>query len=174
MLNRIRSTYQEFPRPFWVIVGSGFIDHLGRTLIFPFFSLYITQKFGVGMTQAGVLLAIFSLSGLVGSMIGGALTDRFGRRGIVLFGLVISAMSSVSMGLVNDLKLFYILAVFVGVLSDVAGPARQAMIADLLPPQKRSEGFGNSYFSMNSDGSRENLIKMKAGGYRYPTTMETM
>ena len=39
---------------------------------------------------------------------------------------------------------------------------------------ERSEGFGKSYFSMNSDGSRESLIKMKAGGYRHPTTIETM
>jgi MFS family permease len=142
MLNRLRSTYDEYPRSFWVLVGSGFIDRLGATLIFPFFSLYITQKFNVGMTQAGILLAIFSVSGLIGSMLGGALTDRFGRRGIVLFGLGFSAVSSVSMGLVNELGLFYILAVFVGILSDVASPARQAMVADLLPSEQRAEGYG--------------------------------
>jgi 3-oxoacyl-[acyl-carrier-protein] synthase-3 len=39
---------------------------------------------------------------------------------------------------------------------------------------ERSPDFGLSYFSLNSDGSKENLIKMKAGGYRYPTTSETM
>ncbi len=119
-----------------------FIDRLGATLIMPFFSLYITQKFGVGMTQAGILFGIFSISGLIGSFIGGALTDRFGRRKLVLFGLVISALSSVSMGLVNDLRAFYLLAGVVGILSDVAGPAYQAMIADILVEEKRAEGFG--------------------------------
>jgi MFS family permease len=94
------------------------------------------------MTQAGVLLAIFSVTGLAGSMIGGALSDRFGRRILVLFGLVISALSSVLMGLVDELSVFYILAGFVGLLSDMGGPARQAMVADLLPEEKRSEGFG--------------------------------
>lgn len=39
---------------------------------------------------------------------------------------------------------------------------------------ERGEQYGNSYFSLNSDGSREDLIKMKAGGYRYPTTIETI
>jgi MFS family permease len=142
MMERLRSTYKEYPRAFWILVGSSFIDRLGSTLIFPFFALYITQKFSVGMTQAGILLAIFSVSGLVGSMLGGALADRFGRRGIVLFGLTISALSSVAMGLVEQLGLFYILAIFVGLLSDVGGPARQAMIADLLPSEQRAEGFG--------------------------------
>ncbi len=141
MLTRLRATYEEFPARFWVLVFAAFIDKIGGTLIFPFFALYITQKFGVGMTQAGVLIGIFSFAGLAGNMIGGALADRFGRRGIVLFGLVFSALSSVTMGLVNDLSVFYLLAVLVGLLSDVAGPAWQAMVADILPEEQRSEGF---------------------------------
>jgi MFS family permease len=142
MLTKFRNTYEEFPNTFWIVVVAQFIDRLGGTLIYPFFALYITQKFGVGMTQAGILFGIFSISGLAGSMVGGALTDRFGRKGLVLFGLVISAVSSVFMGLVNDLNVFYLLAGLVGLLSDVAGPAYQAMIADLLVEEKRSEGFG--------------------------------
>lgn len=142
MLTRFRKTLAEYPRPFWALVGAGFIDRLGGTLIFPFFALYVTERFGVGMTEAGILLGIFSIFGLAGSMVGGALADRFGRRSLLLFGLVVSALSSVSMGLVDNLTAFYILAAFVGLLSDVGFPARQAMVADLLPERQRSEGFG--------------------------------
>ncbi len=142
MFTKVRKTYKEFPVTFWVLVAATFIDRLGGTVIFPFFALYITQRFNVGMTQAGVLFGIFSISGLVGSMVGGALTDKLGRRGMVLFGLVFSALSSVSMGLVDQLTVFYLLAVVVGLLSNVAGPARQAVVADLLPEEKRAEGFG--------------------------------
>ncbi|MDD2798953.1 MAG: ketoacyl-ACP synthase III [Bacteroidales bacterium] len=39
---------------------------------------------------------------------------------------------------------------------------------------ERNDHFGKSYFSMNSDGSKEDLIKMNAGGYRNPTTVETL
>jgi MFS family permease len=149
MLHRFRQMYREFPLRFWVLVVATFIDRLGGTLIFPFFALYITKKFSVGMTEAGVLFAIFSLSGLAGSMTGGALADKFGRRVMVLFGLVFSALSSVSMGLVNQLSIFYSLALIVGLLSDVAGPARQAMVADLLPREKHAEGFGILRVSAN-------------------------
>jgi len=142
MLNRVRSTYQEFPPRFWILVVATFIDRIGGTLIYPFFALYITEKFNVGMTEAGILVAIFSVSAFVGSMLGGALADKFGRRAMVLFGLVFSALSSISMGLVDDLSAFYLLAVFVGLLSNIGGPARQAMVADLLPKEKHSEGFG--------------------------------
>ena len=141
MLN-IKSTFKEYPSKFWILVGSRFIDGLGGTMIMPFFALYLTAKFDIGMTQAGVILGLFSISGLVGSMFGGGLADKFGRRKIVLAGLVISALSSLSFGLVNSLSAFYPLAIVVGLFSNMAGPAHGAMVADLLPEEKRAEGFG--------------------------------
>ena len=61
---------------------------------------------------------------------------------MLMFGLVFSALSSLLMGLVNDLVLFYLLAVVVGLLANAGGPASQAMIADLLPEEKVAEGYG--------------------------------
>jgi MFS family permease len=142
LLAQFKQTWHEFPLKFWVLVAATFIDRVGGTLIFPFFALYITKRFHVGMTEAGYLFAIFAFSGLVGNMIGGALTDKFGRKKMVIFGLIFSALSSLAMGLVDDLTVFYALATVVGLLSDIAGPARQAMIADLLPEEQRAEGFG--------------------------------
>ncbi len=142
MLNSIKKTYHDFPPLFWIVVFTLFIDSIGSTLLFPFFSLYITEKFGVGMTQAGVLLGMSSLFGLVGSVIGGALTDKFGRRQLILFGLVFSALSSLLFGFASDINFLYIIIVIVGLLSRVAGPAQDAMMADILPEDKRQEGFG--------------------------------
>jgi hypothetical protein len=61
-LNRAKEIYNEYPKQFWVVVGASFVDHLGGALLFTFFSLYVTQHFGVGMTQVGILFAIFSIS----------------------------------------------------------------------------------------------------------------
>ena len=142
MFNRLRNIYHDFPNKFWVVVGASFIDRVGGTLLFPFFSLYITQKFNVGMAQAGVVLGTFSAFGLIGSMIGGALTDKFGRKNLILFGLIFSAISTLSLGLVNEFAVLIPLAVVIGLLSNIAGPAHQAMVADLLPVDKRQEGYG--------------------------------
>jgi predicted MFS family arabinose efflux permease len=142
MLDRLRKIYHEFPSLFWIIVGTLFIDGIGATLLFPFFALYITQKFGVGMTQAGVLLGMSSLFGLFGSMVGGALTDKLGRRKLILFGLTFSGLSSLLFGLAWDIKILYPLVIVVGLLSRVSGPAHDAMIADILPEAKRQEGYG--------------------------------
>jgi MFS family permease len=142
IFGNINKTFHEFPRLFWVVVMTRFIDALGGTILFPFFSLYVTQKFGVGMTQAGILLGLNSFFALAGSTVGGALADRFGRRKIILFGLVFSALSSLSLGLANSIELMYPLIVVVGLLASVANPAHEAMLADVLPESKRQEGYG--------------------------------
>jgi len=141
MLNRIRTIYDEYPQPFWILMLGSFIDRLGGALLFPFFSLYITFRFGVGMTEVGILFALFSIAAFAGNALGGALTDKFGRKSMFIFGLVASALSSLAMGFVDDLNQFYALAAVVGLLSSAGGPAQSAMIADLLPEKKRADGY---------------------------------
>ena len=141
-LQKMKDVYHEYPRVFWNLVVITFIDRIGGALIFPFFALYLTSKFGVGMTDVGVLFATFSISSFAGSAVGGALTDRFGRKGIIIFGLFASSMSALAMGFANSFQAFFALALFVGILADVSGPAHQAMVADILPENKRADGYG--------------------------------
>ncbi|MFW9878288.1 MAG: MFS transporter, partial [Candidatus Thorarchaeota archaeon] len=109
MFTKIKRTVHEYPKTFWVLTLATFIDMLGSFLLYPFYSLYVTKHFGVGMTQVGILFSIFSAGNIIGGMIGGALADKYGRRAMVIFGLVVSGIGSISMGLVNNLSIFYII-----------------------------------------------------------------
>lgn len=149
MLSRVKNLSQEFPRTFWILTGATFIDQVGGWLLFPFFALYVTEHFGVGMTEVGILFAIFSVANLIGGVIGGALTDKLGRKWMLMFGLIASATSSLLMALVNELVVFYGLAALVGLLTTAGGPAQQAMVADILHEEKRAEGYGLQRVSMN-------------------------
>ena len=149
IFKKAQNVYRDFPGTFWILIGATFVDHLGGAILFPFFALYLTQRFNVGMTEVGGLFAIFATMNVVGSMIGGALADKLGRRWMIIFGLVMSALSSLSMGLIDNLTLFYCLAGVVGLLSQAGGPARQAMVADLLPQEKHAEGYGTIRVAFN-------------------------
>lgn len=142
MITRFRNVFNEYSKTFWLIILAMFIDQLGGMLIFPFFGLYITSKYNVGMTEVGVLFTIFALTGVIGSFIGGALTDKFGRKTIIIFGLVISATSSLLLAFAPNLNFIYLAGALVGLLGNMSGPAHQAMIADVLPEDKRADGFG--------------------------------
>ena len=141
LFNRLKTQFLAFPRSFRILVAATFIDRVGGALIFPFLSLYVAQKFDVGMTQVGLLFGTWSLSSLIGSTIGGALADRFGRKFVMIFGLLFSAGTALFMGFVQSLEAFYMLAIVAGVFSDIGHPAHQAMVADLLQGEQRTEGF---------------------------------
>jgi MFS family permease len=142
LLKKITSTFKEYPQSFQILAGATFIDRVGGTMIQPFYSLYIAQKFGVNMTTIGLLFGIWAVSGVVGNMLGGALTDKIGRKTMLVAGLVLSATTAILMGIVNNLVAFALISTLVGMLSDIAGPARGAMTTDMLPVDKRAEGFG--------------------------------
>lgn len=142
MANRLKTILNEYSRTFWLIILAMFIDKLGGMLIFPFFGLYITSKYNVGMTEVGLLFTIFAVTGVFGNLIGGALTDKFGRKNIIIIGLVISAASSLLLAFAPNLNFIYLAGFFVGLFGNLAGPAHQAMIADVLPEDKRADGFG--------------------------------
>ncbi|MHA1856400.1 MAG: MDR family MFS transporter [Promethearchaeota archaeon] len=142
MFAKIKNIYQEYPKTFWILMMSTFIDRIGGALLFPFFALYITDHFKVGMTEVGFLFGLFAAGNIIGSIIGGSLTDKYGRKFMLLFGLIVSGSFSLIMGLVNNLNVFYVLAAIMGLIGDSGGPAQQAMVVDLLPENKRAEGFG--------------------------------
>lgn len=142
LLEKIRNIYNEYPRAFWTYNIIIFIDRLGGFMLYPFFALYLTQKFDIGMSTVGILFATFSVSGFVGSALGGALTDRMGRKGVIIFSLVLSSLSALGMGFAPSLAVFIAVSVIVGTLSNIGGPAHEAVVADLLPPEKRAEGYG--------------------------------
>lgn len=142
MLKKFKSIYDEYPKAFWIYNIIVFIDRFGGFMLYPFFALYLTQKFDIGMSTVGVLFATFSISGFVGSALGGALTDRMGRKGVIIFSLVLSSLSALGMGFAPTLGIFIAVSVIVGTLSSIGGPAHEAVVADLLPEGKRAEGYG--------------------------------
>jgi len=146
---KLQRLFREYPKQFWLLLGASFIDGLGGALLFPFFTLYVTAKFDVGMTTVGLIFGIFSISAIFGSTIGGALSDRFGRKRMIIFGLVSSALITLMMGFANDIRLFFLAAVLVGLFANMGDPARQAMVADLLKPEQRGDGYGLMRVVMN-------------------------
>lgn len=144
MITKLRVTYDEFPTQYWLLMVATFVDLVGGFLIFPFFSLYFTEKFDVTLAQVGIMLAIWTLAGIVGQALGGGLADRIGRKRLVIAGLVFSALSSLALALVQDFALVYLTAAIGGLFSSSARPARLAMVADLLPERMLAEGYGIS------------------------------
>ncbi|MHA1474108.1 MAG: MDR family MFS transporter [Promethearchaeota archaeon] len=149
MSPKLSNLKNKFPHSFWVLTIASFIDRMGSFLLFPFFSIYLVERFNAEYIEVGFLFTLMSIGSLFGSMIGGAITDKIGRKKIIIFGLTVSGLGSILMGLVASLDLFYLLAVILGFLGDIGGPARQAMVPDLLPKEQHSQGYAILRIAVN-------------------------
>ena len=134
----------DYPRDFWILVSAIFIDRVGGALVFPFLSLFITKKFNVGMTEVGMMFALFMGSAFWGNMLSGALADRFGRKSLIIVGLITSAVSTLGMGLINSWSRFFYFVILSGFVTEIGGPAIQAMMTDLLPGEKGQKDLVSS------------------------------
>lgn len=141
MFNKVKETYREFSPTFWTLIGALFIDRIGGALLFPFIALYITQRFGVGMTGVGYIFTLHTAAMFFGNIVSGALTDRFGRKNMLLAGIILSGTSSLLMGFIPSYEVFLVFSVIMGLVGNIGGPAVNAMMADILPEEKRAQGF---------------------------------
>ena len=171
MLRNFKNTYERFSKHFWTLMLISFIDMLGGHLIFPFFSLYLSRKFEVGMTEVGMMFLVWALtSGLIGNVVGGAMADKLGRKVNIVFGLIASATSALLMVVIDDLILFYMVIGVIGIFEDIAGPARQAMIADLVPEDLRADAYGIFRIVFNLAAA----IAPAIGGFMIARSFETL
>lgn len=138
---RARSHARRFPRDFWVLLSGDVFQSLGFGLVVPYLTLYLTEVIGTSAAVAGILLALFSLGALAGTPLGGVLSDRLGRRPVMLAGLVGSGVAALAFGLASDVWLVAALIVVWAVFSSLFDPAASAYIADVSEPELRTEAF---------------------------------
>lgn len=117
-----------------------FIDLLGFGIIIPLLPFY-AERFGGSAQTVALLSASFSLMQFVFMPIWGRLSDRVGRRPILLLGLFGSFGSYLIFGLAESLPLLFASRIFAGIAGATISTA-QAFIADTTTPENRVKGMG--------------------------------
>lgn len=127
-------------RPLAILALTLFLDLLGFGLILPLLPVYITH-YGGQPWVGGALLATFSTAQFIFSPIWGRMSDKVGRRPLILLSLCGSAISFIAFGFAPNLLFLFVARVAAGILSAASLPTAQAYIADVTPPEKRASGM---------------------------------
>jgi|LakMenEpi03Aug12_release.lakeMendotaPanAssembly.Ray.scaffolds.fasta_scaffold175271_2 MFS family permease len=131
---------QPLPRGFWVIWTTVAIDLIGFGIVLPILPQY-AEKFGAGAAVIGVLSASFSLAQLVFAPIWGKLSDRIGRKPIIILSLCGTAIGSLVTGFAGALWLLFLGRIIDGI-SGASVSVAQAAVADISPPRQRARYMG--------------------------------
>ena len=131
-----------FPRQFWLLVGGTFFYLLAIGLAFPYTAILIKGRLGVSMAVVGAIMGGTALAGLPLQPLAGSLSDRFGRRAVMIVCAACSGIMYGGLAFVHGL-----VPVCLVVFCDRALgwplflTASNAMVADLVRTRLRPEGY---------------------------------
>ena len=117
-----------------------FIHLVGFGLLLPLLPYY-AETYGATGVAVGLLNTSYSFMQFLSSPLWGRLSDRIGRRPVILASLVATAASYVVFGLATSLPVLFASRVFAGIAGGVI-PTTQAYIADTTSPSERTKGMG--------------------------------
>ena len=117
-----------------------FVDMLGLSVILPLLHIY-GVAFGASPLQIGLVVAAFPLAQLLGVPVMGALSDRFGRKPLLIFSQITTCISFVMLGLAGSLEMVILSRLFDGLFGANISTA-QAALSDITDHSNRTRGLG--------------------------------
>ncbi len=148
----VRQTVGGLPRTFWMLFSAMLVNRVGAfgLLLLP---TYLTTARGTTLAVAGLVTGAYGAGGAGGTLLGGVLADRWGRKATYLAGTCTAAVLMVGLGLARPIWLIAVLAAATGLAHSLPGPATVAAVVDVLPEQDRSRAFNLQFCAFNMGGA---------------------
>lgn len=128
--------------PLVVVFLTVFLDLLGFGLVLPLLPQFASQaKFGASSSQVGLLFASYSLMQFLFAPVWGRLSDRIGRRPVLLISIGGSAVANALFAFAPSLAWLFASRLFAGAMAANLATA-QAYVADVTAPEDRAKGMG--------------------------------
>lgn len=129
-----------FKSPLFLMALTIFIDFAGFGLVIPLLPFW-AEHLGANAVGVGLVLTVYALAQLIFTPVLGSLSDRYGRRPVIIASLLIEAVGFALTALSGSL-LMLLIARFVGGLGASNIGSAQAVVSDTTPPEKRARGMG--------------------------------
>jgi DHA1 family tetracycline resistance protein-like MFS transporter len=127
-------------RPLTIIFLTIFVNLVGFGIIIPLLPFY-AETFGASPLVIGLLFAVFSLCQLIAAPALGDLSDRYGRRPILIFSLAGTVVSFVMLALAHSVVMLFAARIVDGLSGGNISTAR-AYVADVTEPKDRARAYG--------------------------------
>jgi MFS family permease len=140
--------YLVLPFQVYILFLARIINRMGDFVIF-FLTLYLTTFLNFSEKQAGIVVSFVGISSLCGSLFGGMLTDKSGRKKLILLFYSLSAFSVISCGFFPDsIMVIPTLLLFI-LFNGAARPISTALLTDITTKTQRPAAFSLLYLGIN-------------------------
>jgi MFS family permease len=148
--NSIRNLYHQYPPQFWLMIMGIVLATAGGSMIWPFLTIYASDKLDLPLSKVATLISINAGTGLVSSLVAGTLADRIGRKVVMNFSLTLNGIAYFLLMYANTYAQFAGLMVLVGLSNPLYQVGADAMLADMIPPEKRTDAYSINRIANNA------------------------
>ncbi len=140
----------EIPDTFYILMLGRFVNLVGNSLVFPFMTIYLATRLHASMTVVGLIMTLYGLSQVAAQLIGGVLSDTWGRRRVMVLSLSLGPAFTICVGLARSPMLLIAALVFMGLTVPLFQPASMAMVGDLVPSSKLTQAYSLMRMASNA------------------------
>lgn len=149
LLNLYKKSFSGLSKEVWLLTIVNFINRCG-TMVVPFLSIYLHKELGFTIEQAGLVVASFGLGSVVGTYIGGILTDKIGYYQIMFWSLLGAGFIFISMQWVTTYYGWLTIIFFASLVADTFRPASMTAVGVLSKPENRTRSISLIRMAINA------------------------
>ncbi len=152
MLRRAFQLYREsfggLSKDIWLLAMVTFINRSG-TMVIPFMTVYLTGELGFSLSQTGWVMTCFGVGSVLGNLLGGKLTDKFGYYWVQFGSLVLSGVLFINLQFMHTLPEMCLSVFILSIVADAFRPANHASIAVYSKPENRTRSYSLVRLAIN-------------------------
>ncbi|MCM3763257.1 MFS transporter [Alkalihalobacillus oceani] len=149
---------KKLDRTMLILLFGVLLSHLGTYLVIPMLPIMLKIDAALSLAQIGMILAMNAMSFQFGSLLGGFLADRIGRRFIIGLGAMIGAVGLIGFGLFNVFGLLLVASLITGLGNGLNAPSTKAAIAALASEETQTTAFSMRGIAANIGTAAAGLI----------------
>jgi MFS family permease len=147
--NRLRNFFAEYhPIVQSLLVGT-ILARAAASMSIPFLAIFLSLRTDMSPTMIGFTVGLGPLAGTLGGFMGGALSDRWGRKVVMLGALYVWTFVFLGFALSSNVWILMVLSALNGLCRAFFEPVSQALMGDLTSPEKRMRVFSLRYTALN-------------------------
>jgi MFS family permease len=148
-MNRVRAFFQTYHPIVHSLIFGTVIARAADSMSMPFLAIYLSKHTDMTPALIGLTIGLGPVAGTIGGFIGGTLSDRFGRKRVMLSALYVWGLVFWGFATATETWIFMLLALITGLCRSFFEPVSQALMADLTEPEKRLRVFSLRYTAIN-------------------------
>jgi len=148
LISLYKSSFSNLEKNIWILSFASFINRSG-SMVLLFTSLYLTKELHFSISQAGFIMSMYGIGSIIGSYLGGWLTDRINFFNLLVFSQVVSGLILLLMIVGKTALEISAIVFFYALVADVFRPANSTAIATFSNPANRTRSFSLVRLAVN-------------------------